>query len=133
MLPNAVPVASLLPPLSLAAPGALYEQIIAGIHAALANGQLPPGAPLPSVRKLAAETCVSVITVKRAYEELERQGLIYSRPGLGSFITDAALDRSRETHRARAESLLAEARAEAEQAGLKPSEIRALFLKHLNP
>lgn len=58
MLPNAVPVASLLPPLSLSAPGALYGQIIAGIHTALASGQLPPGAPLPSERR-AMGNCVS--------------------------------------------------------------------------
>jgi GntR family transcriptional regulator len=127
------PVASLLPPLSLATPGALYEQIVAGIHTALANGQLPSGAPLPSVRQLAADTRVSVITVKRAYEELERDGIIYSRPGLGSFITDTALERSRQKHLARARSLLAEARAEAEQAGLKPPEIQVLFLTHLDP
>ncbi len=133
MLTPLAPVASLLPPLSLATPGALYEQIISGIHAALANGQLPPGTPLPSVRQLAAETRVSVITVKRAYEELERDGLIYSRPGLGSFITDTALERLREKRLAKARSLLAEARAEAEQAGLKPSEIKSLFLTHLNP
>ncbi len=132
MFPPSAPVASLLPPLSLAAPGALYEQIITGIHAALANGQLPPGTPLPSVRQLAAETRVSVITVKRAYEELERDGLIHSRPGLGSFITDSALERSREKRLARVASLLAEARAEAALAGLKPSEIRALLLKHLD-
>lgn len=132
MLPPSETVASLLPPLSLAAPGALYEQIIAGICAALSNGQLPPGTPLPSVRQLAADTGVSVITVKRAYEELERDGLIYSRPGLGSFITEGALDRSREKRLARAATLLGEARAEAEQAGLNRSEIQALFLKYLN-
>ncbi len=132
MLPPSTPVSSLLPPISPATPGALYEQIVTGIHAALANGQLHPGAPLPSVRQLAAEARVSVITVKRAYEELERDGLIYSRPGLGSFITDTALERSREKRLARARSLLAEARTEAEQAGLNPPEIQALFLTELN-
>jgi GntR family transcriptional regulator len=126
-----VPVAAFIPTLSLAAPGALYEQIMAGVHAAVANGQLQPGAALPSVRQLAAETRVSVITVKRAYEELEREGILYSRPGLGSFISDAAVECTRKTHRARAEALLTDARLEAERAGLKPSEIRALFLKHL--
>lgn len=131
MLPSVVPVASLLPPLSLAASGALYEQIIAGIHAALANGQLFPGAPLPSVRQLAADTQVSVITVKRAYEELEREGILYSRPGLGCFITEAAAERSRAVHLARAESLLREARTQAERAGLSASEIQSLFLKHI--
>ncbi len=133
MFPPPSPFSSLLPPLSPASPGALYEQIVTGIHDALANGQLPPGAPLPSVRQLAAETRVSVITVKRAYEELERDGLIYSRPGLGSFITDTAFERSREKRLARARSLLVEARTEAEQAGLNPTEIQSLFLTHLKP
>ncbi len=133
MFPPSASFSSLLPPLSLATPGALYEQIVTGIHTALANGQLPPGTPLPSVRQLAADTRVSVITVKRAYEELERAGLIYSRPGLGSFITDTALERSRQKRLARARSLLAEARTEAEQAGLNPSEIKSLFISHLNP
>ncbi len=131
MSPPSHPVTSFLLPLSLAAPGALYEQIVSGIHTALANGQLPPGTPLPSVRQLAADTQVSVITVKRAYEELERDGIIHSRPGLGSFITDDALERSREKRLALAASLLAQAKSEAELAGLNPSQIRSLFLKKL--
>lgn len=123
--------ASLLPPLSLAAPGALYQQIIDGIRSALARGQLHPGDLLPSVRQLAADTRVSVITVKRAYEELEREGLLHTRPGLGSFITESASLHLRQNRLTQAKALLAQARAEAERAGLSPAQIRALFLEQL--
>jgi GntR family transcriptional regulator len=112
-----------LPPISLAAGGPLYQQIIDGLKREVAEGRLAPGAPLPSFRGLAEELLVSVITVKRAYEELEREGLIYRRQGLGTFVSEAATDRSREAKAERARALLREAVREAAEAGLAPRDL----------
>jgi GntR family transcriptional regulator len=86
-----------------------------------------PGSPLPSFRVLAGELLVSVITVKRAYEELEREGIIYRRQGLGTFVADAADDRSREVKTQRAIALLEDALREATEAGLSPAEVMRLL------
>ncbi|CAN5130388.1 GntR family transcriptional regulator [soil metagenome] len=85
-------------PISAAAPGALYEQIIAAVKREVAAGRLNPGDPLPSVRALAADLLVSLITIKRAYDDLEREGVIYSRQGLGTFVADAGAAQVRRQH-----------------------------------
>ncbi|HEY6813996.1 MAG TPA: GntR family transcriptional regulator [Croceibacterium sp.] len=77
-------------PISSAAEGPLYEQIVAAVAREIAGGRLWPGDALPSVRNLAAELLVSVITVKRAYSELERAGVIYTRQGVGAFVAPEA-------------------------------------------
>jgi len=86
----------ILGPISPAAPGTLYEQIVDRLKREVSEGRVKPGAALPSFRALAEELLVSVITVKRAYEELEREGIIYRRQGLGTFVADHGYDRSRE-------------------------------------
>src|SRR5262252_1459630 len=86
----------LIAPLSAAAPGALYQQIVDGIKREISSGRLAPGSALPSFRTLAEDLLVSLITVKRAYEELEREGIIYRRQGLGTFVAEQGRDRSRE-------------------------------------
>ena len=116
----------LLGPISLAADGALYQQIVDRLKREIAEGRLKPGVALPSFRVLAEELLVSVITVKRAYEELEREGIIYRRQGLGTFVAERGHDRSRETKLAAAKDLLREGFREAAEAGLKPGELAAL-------
>src|SRR4029077_12417125 len=113
----------LIPPISAAAPGALYQQILDGIKREISEGRLAPGSPLPSFRALAEDLLVSVITVKRAYEELEREGIIYRRQGLGTFVSSAAGDRSRDAKTARARDLLRDAVREASEAGLTGRDI----------
>ena len=113
----------LLPPLSAAGAGTLYQQIIDGLKREVSEGRLPPGSALPSFRGLAEELMVSVITVKRAYEELEREGIIFRRQGLGTFVAEAAPDRSRGAKTERARALLREAVREATEAGLGPRDI----------
>jgi GntR family transcriptional regulator len=117
----------LIGPLSAAAPGTLYQQIVDGLKREISEGRLVPGSPLPSFRVLAGELLVSVITVKRAYEELEREGIIYRRQGLGTFVADAADDRSREVKTQRAIALLTDALREATEAGLSPAEVMRLL------
>src|SRR4051794_17501029 len=117
----------LIPPISAAAPGALYQQILDGIKREISEGRLPPGSPLPSFRGLAEDLLVSVITVKRAYEELEREGIIYRRQGLGTFVAEAAHQRSRDAKTGRAVALLREAMREATEAGLSAKDVLALL------
>jgi GntR family transcriptional regulator len=117
----------LIAPISAAADGPLYQQIVDAIKREVSEGRLATGSPLPSFRKLAEELLVSVITVKRAYEELERDGIIYRRQGLGTFVSDLADDRSREGKTARARELLREAVREATEAGLNERDIAALL------
>src|ERR1041385_7114074 len=100
-------------PISPAAEGALYQQIVDRIKREISEGRLKPGAPLPSFRKLAEDLLVSVITVKRAYEELEREEIIFRRQGLGTFVAERGDDRSREAKIFAAESLLRSACREA--------------------
>ena len=117
----------ILPPLSAAGPGTLYQQIVDGLKREVSEGRLRPGQPLPSFRQLAGDLLVSVITVKRAYEELERDGIIYRRQGLGTFVAEAAADRSREAKTERARELMRDAAREAAEAGLEPRDIFRLF------
>ena len=121
----------LMPAISSAAPGPLYQQIIDGLKRDISEGRLPAGTPLPSFRELAEQLMVSLITVKRAYEELEREGIIYRRQGLGTFVAENGDDRSRRIKARRAEQLMREAIREASEAGLKEKEIVEMF-RHLN-
>lgn len=66
----------------------MYEQIVVQVVAKVMAGEWKAGAPLPSIRELAAGSRVSVITVKRAYLELERAGVIVTRQGKGSFVAE---------------------------------------------
>ena len=116
----------MLSPLSPAAPGALYQQIVDGIRREVSEGRLRPGDTLPSFRMLAEDLLVSLITVKRAYEELEREGIIYRRQGLGTFVADRGLDRSREAKLNTSQKLFRDAAREAVEAGLSRPEILKL-------
>jgi GntR family transcriptional regulator len=117
----------ILPPLSAAGPGTLYQQIVDGLTREVGEGRLRPGAPLPSFRQLAEDLLVSVITVKRAYDELEREGIIFRRQGLGTFVSKSAPDRNREARTERARQLLREAIREGRGAGLGPRDLRTLL------
>ena len=74
--------------LAKADPRPIYLQIIEQVRQRIAIGDWPPGHPLPSIRELSAELRISVITVKRAYLELERDGVIATRQGKGSVVAD---------------------------------------------
>jgi GntR family transcriptional regulator len=118
-------------PISPAAEGPLYEQIVAGVKREVAAGRIDPGEPLPSVRALAADLLVSVITVKRAYEELERDGVIYKRQGLGAFLAPAGIERLRAEKARTARAGLGAAIAAGREAGLSDSELLDLFKNEL--
>ena len=84
----------------------IYEQIVSQIKAKIIAGELREGDALPSMRLLAQELRISVITTKRAYEELEREGFIVSMTGKGSFVAGKDLEFVREEHLRQIEELM---------------------------
>ena len=122
-----------LRPISPAAPGALYDQIVAGLKREISEGRLPPGSSLPSFRRLAADLMVSLITVKRAYEELEKEGIIYRRQGLGTFVAEHGGNLSRESKLVHARELIHEAAREAVEGGIPREQLPVFFQETLNP
>ena len=87
----------------------IYDQIVSQIKAQILSGKLREGDALPSLRALAKDLRISVITTKRAYEELEREGFIVSLTGKGSFVAGANTELIREEHLRRLEDHLREA------------------------
>ena len=102
----------------------IYEQICRQIKGAIAAGKLKPGEPLPSIRALARDLRISVITTKRAYEELEREGFITTVPGKGCFVAARNLELVREDARRRVEDHLIQALDVARSAGISAAEVR---------
>ena len=111
-----------LGPLSPAS-GPLYQQIVDGIKREVLADRLTAGSALPSYRVLAEQLLVSLITVKRAYEELEREGITFSRQGLGTFVAARGNDRTRADRRAAARGALRSAIHAARQAGVMDREL----------
>lgn len=91
----------------------IYQQIVNQLKEQILNGELDAGEGLPSIRSLAKLIGVSVITTKRAYEELERGGFIYTQPGKGSFVAAMNLDFVKERKLAALQEQLAELMADA--------------------
>ena len=105
----------------------IYEQIASLIKSAVIAGEVKPGEPLPSLRFLAKELRVSVISTKRAYEELEREGYITSVPGKGSFAAEINRELLREEQYKRLEEHLNEAVDAARTAGISLGEMKELL------
>ena len=101
----------------------IYEQIVSQIKAKVISGELQEGDALPSMRLLAKELRISVITTKRAYEELEREGFIVSMTGKGSFVAGKDLEFVREEHLRQIEELFCRAKELADQSGLANEEL----------
>ena len=101
----------------------IYEQIFAQIKNLIISGELQPGDALPSMRFLAKELRISVITTKRAYEELERSGLIATVAGKGSFVAGVNTEFIREEHLRTAEAHLRQAIDAARSAGISKEEL----------
>ena len=101
----------------------IYEQITSQIKGMIMNGTLKPGDPLPSMRLLAKELRISVITTKRAYEELERDGFITTIVGKGSFVREADQEFVREERLKAVEGHLQAAVDAARQCGMEEQEV----------
>ncbi len=76
----------------------IYEQIYSQIKNAIISGKLKEGEGLPSIRNLAKDLRISVITTKRAYDELERDGYVHTVAGKGSFVAEKNLEFLKEAH-----------------------------------
>ena len=100
----------------------IYAQITRQIKQQILSGALHPGDALPSIRLLAKELRISVITTKRAYEELEREGLIVTQTGRGSFVAQVSGARLREEQLRAVEAHLAQAVRAAKQGGVTAEE-----------
>jgi len=113
--------------LSNASSAPIYEQILRQIRAQILSGDLPEGSPLPSIRKLAQTLQISVITTKRAYDELEREGLIDTVGGKGTFVASPNAEFLREKHVRAVEEKLAEALDLARGAGIPDPEVKRML------
>lgn len=104
-----------------------WRQIRDQFASRIGAGELGPGAPLPSVRQLAAELLVSVITVRKAYDELEAAGLIVSMQGRGSFVAEGAGVASRTDRLGSVRTDLVAVVGRALAAGVTREELAALL------
>ena len=105
----------------------IYEQIIAQIKAEVIEGRMTAGDALPSVRTLSRELMISALTVKKAYDNLEEEGLIVTVHGKGSFIAAANQELLMEERRKELEKELEAAVQKARTGGLTAKEIRESF------
>ena len=128
---DAVPPPLRLGPISPAAGGPLYQQIVDALKREVAEGRLQPGTPLPSFRALAEQLLVSLITVKRAYDELEREGIIRCHQGLGTFVSEQATLGVRSAQRAAALEALRLAVTTGRQAQLSDADFTEALRREL--
>ena len=105
----------------------LYEQIQIQIKSQILNGQLKAGDGLPSIRSLAKELKVSIITIKRAYEELEIDGYLETVTGKGSFVASQNKERLKEVAMYEVESKLEEIIRQAKSVGMTLEEGLEIF------
>lgn len=105
----------------------IYDQIYTQIKAQIIAGQLRPGEALPSIRCLAKDLKISVITTKRAYDELEAQGLIDTVAGKGCFVAEKNLELIREQQLKELEEHLSAAAALAKSCGLSQPELHEML------
>lgn len=104
----------------------LYEQLINQIKAQVLSGELVEGDALPSVRVMARDLRISALTVKKAYDKLEEDGIVVTVHGKGSFIASTSAELAMEARRQAAEAKLAEALDGVRALGMSDDEIREL-------
>lgn len=105
----------------------IYSQISAQIKNLILDGTLEEGDALPSMRNLAMQLRISVITTKRAYEDLEREGFIESYTGKGSFVKAQNKELFREEQLKQIEELLSQSCEKARLCGLELSELKEIL------
>lgn len=105
----------------------IYNQICTQIKNQIIAGKLLPGEALPSIRALAKDLKISVITTKRAYDELEAQGFLYTVAGKGCFVAEKNLDLIRERQLQELEDHLSAAMELAQNCGVSHAELREML------
>ena len=105
----------------------IYEQIFEQVRRQIFSGELKEGTALPSIRSLARDLRISVITTKRAYEELESAGYIYTLPGKGSFVAARNEQLLREEWLRELEGHLLSVKELARRCGLSRTELTEIY------
>lgn len=105
----------------------IYDQIFTQIKGHILSGALNTDEPLPSIRALAKDLRISVITTKRAYDELERAGFIYTVPGKGSFVSAKNEELLREEHLKKIEEHMTAIQTLAKGIGLGREEVLQMW------
>ena len=118
--------------LSMDDPSPIYEQIESQLRDFILAGVLSPGTKLPSVRGLSSYLGCSVLTTRRAYEDLEREGFILTRQGIGSVVAEIPEDKMAAHRREPFERAIGEAIRAARRAGLSEEELREIIEETLH-
>ena len=105
----------------------IYDQIFTQIKGYIMGGELKTDEPLPSIRGLAKDLRISVITTKRAYDELERAGFLYTVPGKGSFVAAKNAELIREEHLKKIEEHMNAIRTLAMGAGVSREDVLQMW------
>lgn len=105
----------------------IYDQIYSQIKDAILSGQVTEGEALPSIRALAKDLRISVITTKRAYDELESEGFIYTLPGKGCFVAERSTELLREENLKKIEGHMQEVRRLASACRLTENELDEMW------
>ena len=113
--------------ISNANPQPIYEQVYSQIRSAILSGELREGDLLPSIRSLAKDLRISVITTKRAYEELERDGYLYTVAGKGCYVAPKDTELVREQHLREIESHMRQIHSLAAPLGLTEAELLDMY------
>ena len=109
----------------------IYQQLTQQVREAVARGELRPEERLPSVRQLSQDLAVNPNTIARAYTELERDGLVVSRPGLGVFVARPGTDLTRPARDRRLAELLDHWLTEAVHLGYSAEEVVRLVAQRV--
>ena len=105
----------------------IYEQIIEQVKALILKGELKENDPLPSVRSLSKELKISALTVKKAYDKLEKEGFTVTVHGKGTYIAASNTELMKEEKRREVEAVLELAIQKGRRYGMQDEEIRELF------
>ncbi|WP_289804362.1 GntR family transcriptional regulator [Dubosiella newyorkensis] len=105
----------------------IYEQIESQLKEMIVSQKLKAGDPIPSMRALAKDLHISLITVKKAYENLSRDGLIETIVGKGSFVASLNTEQLKEEKQREIEALLSNACQEAKAAGIRKDTLKELI------
>lgn len=105
----------------------IYDQIYSQVKAQIISGALQEGDALPSIRSLARDLRISVITTKRAYDELEKEGFIYTVPAKGCFVAARNIELLREEHLRKIENYMQEILKLSATCGLSRDEVLEMW------
>jgi GntR family transcriptional regulator len=110
----------------------IYRQLVGQIREAVARGQLQPEEQLPSVRELSRQLVINPNTVARVYTELEREGVLHTRPGLGVFVAEPRSDLTKRARKDRLTTLVDKLLTEAVHLGFSGEEVQGLLSDRLS-